>query len=88
MWDMSVAVAPPIVTSAVYRMNGVREQDGLYIYHRYGNPSLRSLEKAISQIEGAKFAACFNTGDNKFIYDQKILGKKRFFQGCPLPQQL
>lgn len=67
LWDCSIAVTKPITTSAIFKLAGPEEKDNKFIYNRYGNPSLRSLEAALASVEGSKHAKCFATGLTSFL---------------------
>ena len=61
-WDCSLAVAPPITTSATYYMAGPEEEEGAPLYGRYGNPSRNAVEAVLASLEGAKYSLCFSSG--------------------------
>lgn len=63
------SVSTPIYPSATYTYDSMAEMDkvfsgegGDYVYSRYGNPTVNSLEEAVSEIENGKFAVAFASG--------------------------
>ena len=63
-------------------MSGPEEKDATFIYNRYGNPSLRSLEATLASIEGAKQCAVFATGNYCiFVFADGIYVIKSPFAG-------
>ncbi len=65
-------VAPlttPIVQAAVFTLRGVDDlrryaegNSGLYLYSRYGNPTVRAVEEKVAALEGAEDAVATSSG--------------------------
>lgn len=56
------AVVSPIYMTSTYVQDGIARPRGGWTYSRVGNPTRTTLELALAEIEGARFASCFSSG--------------------------
>ncbi len=59
--ELTGAVTPPIYTSSTFAQERIGKTKG-YEYSRSGNPTRARLERAIADLEGAKFGLAFASG--------------------------
>jgi cystathionine gamma-lyase len=59
--ELTGAVTPPIYTSSTFAQAKIGQTKG-YEYSRTGNPTRQRLERAVADLEGAKFGLAFASG--------------------------
>ena len=59
--ELTGAVTPPIYTSSTFAQAGIGKTKG-FEYSRSGNPTRARLERAVADLEGAKFGLAFASG--------------------------
>ena len=59
--ELTGAVTPPIYTSSTFAQSKIGKSKG-YEYSRSGNPTRERLERAVADLEGAKFGLAFASG--------------------------